>query len=136
MNMNVEIREAIESGARALNSLRQAQEHLEGARGWGMLDMVGGGFLSTMLKQNKMEKAQSCIQQAQDDLRCFSRELQDVDMPSVELGGFITFADYFFDGFLADFMVQQKINQAREQVAQAIDRVEAILRELRAMQRD
>ena len=38
-----EIQEAREAGARALNSLRKAQECLDGARNWGILDMFGGG---------------------------------------------------------------------------------------------
>ena len=135
MNMNTEIREAMEAGARALNSLRMAQSHLDSARGWGLLDMFGGGLFSTMIKHGKMDDARQCVQQAQRDLQAFSRELQDVNLPSIELGGFATFADYFFDGFLADFMVQQKINQARQQIAEAIDRVEDILRQLREMQR-
>lgn len=132
-NMDREIREAREAGARALNSLRQAQSCLDSARNWGLLDLFGGGFLSTMLKHSKMDDAKRCIQQAQWDLQAFSRELQDVDLPEVELGGFMTFADYFFDGFLADFMVQQKINQAREQVDRAIRQVEAILRQLQTL---
>ena len=30
------------------------------------------------------------------------------------------FADYFFDGFIADFMVQSQISRARDQVDEAI----------------
>ena len=133
MNREQEIREAREAGARALNSLRQAEASLDSARNWGLLDIFGGGFFSTMIKHGKMDDARRYIQQAQYDLQAFSRELMDVDMPSVDLGGFATFADYFFDGFIADFMVQQKINDARDKIAQAISRVEEILRELREM---
>lgn len=132
-NVNREILEAREAGARALNSLRQAESHLDSARGWGLLDMFGGGFFSTMLKRGRMDDARRCIQQAQYDLQAFSSELADVHLPSVELDGFLGFADYFFDGFLADFMVQQRINQAREQVSQAILRVEDLMRQLREM---
>ena len=87
-NVNREILEAREAGARALNSLRQAESHLDSARGWGLLDMFGGGFFSTMLKRGRMDDARRCIQQAQYDLQAFSRELADVHLPSVELDGF------------------------------------------------
>lgn len=45
-------------------------------------------------------------------------------------GGFLSFADWFFDGFVVDWMVQDRISQASCQVANAICRVEGILRQL------
>ena len=45
-----EKREAIEAGQRALSSLRTAKENLNSAKNWGLVDMFGGGFFSTMLK--------------------------------------------------------------------------------------
>lgn len=41
-----------------------------------------------------------------------------------------SFVDWFFDGFVVDWMVQDRINQASRQVAEAICRVEGILRQL------
>lgn len=128
-----EWREAIHAGNRALQSLRSAQSHLDSARGWGIWDMVGGGFLSTMVKHSKMDKAKADMEQAKYDLRNFSKELRDVSMQcnlNIETGDFLSFADYFFDGFVADFLVQDRINTARSQVAEAIRRVEDVLRQL------
>ena len=45
-----EIREALGAGARALTSLREAQEKLESARKWGIADLLGGGFVIDMIK--------------------------------------------------------------------------------------
>lgn len=44
-----EKREAIEAGRKALNSLSAAKENLNSAKNWGLVDMFGGGFFSTML---------------------------------------------------------------------------------------
>ena len=129
-DMNREIQEARSAGIRALNSLRKAQQYLNSARNWGIMDILGGGFLSTLLKHAKLEDAQRCVEQAQDDLRAFSRELRDVDVTGVQLDGFLQFADFFFDGFLADFMVQSRINEARGQIERACRQVEDILRQL------
>ena len=52
-----EKREAIEAGQRALSSLRTAKENLNSAKNWGLVDMFGGGFFSTMLKHSKMDQA-------------------------------------------------------------------------------
>ena len=51
-----EKREAIEAGQRALSSLRTAEENLNSAKNWGLVDMFGGGFFSTMLKHSKMDR--------------------------------------------------------------------------------
>ncbi len=75
-----EKREAIEAGRRALNSLRTAKENLNSAKNWGLVDMFGGGFFTTMLKHSKMDQAKQNMEQAKYDLRNFSRELNDVNM--------------------------------------------------------
>lgn len=132
-DLEKEKREAIAAGNRALHSLRAAQENLSSAKNWGIWDMFGGGFLSTALKQSKMEDAKRNMEQAKYDLRNFSRELRDVSMSydlNIETGDFLSFADLFFDGFIVDWMVQERINKAGGQVEEAIRRVEGILREL------
>lgn len=50
---NTEIREAIDAGNRALDALDEALGHLKTARGLGVWDMLGGGFLSSLLKHSK-----------------------------------------------------------------------------------
>ena len=37
----LEIREAIDAGERALDSLRDAKQSLKSARGWGVFDLLG-----------------------------------------------------------------------------------------------
>lgn len=131
-----EINEAIQVGNQALRSLRQAKECLNSAGNWGIVDLLGGGFISTFVKHSKMKNADELIQQARSDLRYFSRELMDVDNISdfhIETGDFLSFADYFFDGLIADWLVQSRINDAKRQVDNAIQNVEEILRRLRSM---
>ena len=52
----------------------------------------------------------------------------------IDIGGFLTFADFFFDGILADVFVQSKISQAKEQVDQAIWQVNRIIEDLLRME--
>ena len=131
-----EKREAIEAGRRALNSLSAAKENLNSAKNWGLVDMFGGGFFSTMLKHSKMDHAKQNMDQAKYDLRNFSRELNDVNMACdlhIDTGDFLSFADYFFDGFVVDWMVQDRINTAKRQVEEAIRRTESIVNQLQRM---
>ena len=125
-----EIREARAAGIRALNSLRKAQDYLNSARGWGILDMLGGGMISTLVKHSKLESAREYLDQAEYDLQVFRRELADIRLPDVQIGGMLAFADFFFDGFLADLLVQRRINEARRRIDEARRRVEDILRRL------
>lgn len=129
-DLEKEKREAMDAGNRALRSLREAQNNLNSAKNWGIWDMFGGGFISTMAKHSKMDRAKQNMEQARYDLKHFSRELNDVNIAchlDIETGDFLSFADWFFDGFVVDWMVQDRINQASRQVAEAIRRVEEIL---------
>ena len=125
-----EVREARAAGIQALNSLRRAQRHLDSARSWGLLDLFGGGLVSSLLKHSKIDDARRCIDEAQYDLDVFRRELADVHLPDIKIDEFLSFADFFFDGFLADFMVQRRINEARARLEIACRRVEDVLRQL------
>ena len=134
-NRDLEIREAIEAGERALRSLKEARSSLGSARGWGMVDLFGGRGLSGLIKHVKIGDARSSLNRAKADLDRFSRELSDVreiQGLDIEIGDFLTFADFFFDGFLADIMVQSKIRQAQDQIDYAIDRVQSMLGRLRS----
>lgn len=128
-----EKREAMEAGNRALHSLREAQTNLDSARNWGLWDMFGGGTITSLVKSSKMDRAKQNMEQAKYDLRSFSKELKDVSMVinlDIETGDFLSFADWFFDNFFVDWMVQDRINKARDQVRDAIWKVENVMREL------
>ena len=132
--MKREMQEAIVAGERALSSLKSAHEKLNSAGNWGLLDMFGGGFFSTIMKHSKMSDAQNLMENAKSDLLRFQRELKDVNIPldlRMEVGSFLSFADFFFDGFVADYLVQTKISDAKTQVSDAIYKVERILNELK-----
>lgn len=129
-----EVREAIAAGERALWSLRQAREDLASARGWGIADLLGGGMITGLIKHSRLNDASAHMEAARSDLHRFQKELKDVSgYPELHLniGDFLTFADFFFDGLIADYMVQSRIADARSQVDQAISHVERILSDLR-----
>ena len=132
MLIDRERQEAIDAGERALDSLYGVRKELESAGNWGLLDMFGGGMFTTFVKHSKMNDAQRYMERAKRDLAAFSRELADVsETLNINTGDFLSFADYFFDGFLADMMVQSRIHDAQRQVDDAIYRVESILSHLR-----
>ena len=131
-NQVKEVNEAIRAGENALNSLYRAQEMLDKARAWGWIDIFGGNILSGILKHSRMQEAKRYMEDARRDLSYFQQELRDVQDPGLSslAGDFLTFADFFFDSFIADILVQSKNNDARKQVAEAIRRTKELLDKL------
>jgi hypothetical protein len=126
-----EIQEAIAAADDALVHLREARRQLGKAGGWGIWDILGGGSLVGLIKHVKMGNAEREISEAKCALQRFSKELQDVDgYSSVHIGGLLTFCDFFFDGIVADLIVQSKISDAKKECDNAIANVERIRGEL------
>lgn len=128
-----EIREAIAAADVALDHLEAAANQLDRAGSWGIADMLGGGFLSTLMKHRRMDDAADELEAARDAVRAFARELADVDRSldlDLDTGGFLGFADYFFDGIIADWMVQSKIDKAKSQVERAAREIVAVRNQL------
>lgn len=133
-NIEKEMREAIQAGENALYSLQAAREELQKAGNWGIVDLLGGGLITSLIKHSKMDNASRLMENAKYDLKRFQKELRDVTVNtnlSIDCSDFLTFADFFWDGIIADWLVQSKINDAKSQVDEAIAQVEQILRGLK-----
>ena len=129
-----EIREAIAAGERALYSLKAAKDKLDSARGWGIMDLFGGNLITGMIKHSKISDANRYVDDARRDMAAFQNELRDIqDLQDLDIriGDFLTFADFFWDGFLADILVQSRINDARRKITDAISRTENVISKLR-----
>jgi hypothetical protein len=129
-----EVKEAIHAGKNASQALQNAYQSLDDAKGWGTLDMFGGGMLSSAIKHDHMDKASDYIHLAQSRMRTFQKELLDIDddvSVDLDVSGLLKFADFFFDGFIVDWMVQGRINDSREQVHNQLSKVNRILSELK-----
>ena len=131
-----EIHEAINAADDALEALRRADSCLSSAGNWGILDMLGGDFFASLFKHNKLGQAEQALEDARRALKRFSRELADVNRAAdihLDIGEFLSFADFFFDGLIADWMVQSKISKGRKQVQQAIAHVSSLREQLWSM---
>lgn len=129
-----EVDEAIYSGERAVSSLKEMKRHLDSARGWGTWDILGGGFISNIAKHSAIDRANDAAHEVQSLLKAFQKELSDVNKftdINVDISGFATFADFFFDGFFVDWFVQSKINDSLNRVENAKSKINTILNKLR-----
>ncbi|MCE5229120.1 hypothetical protein LLG95_05940 [bacterium] len=130
-----ELAEAIFAGNEARSRVDSAYDHLETARGWGTFDMLGGGLMTTAIKHARIDQARQEVHRAQQALARFNRELTDVKARldadgSLEIGGLATFADYFFDGLIADWIVQSRINRSLAAVGDLRDKIRVLLERL------
>ena len=129
-----ELDEAISAGCAAQSQAKIVLGKLDSAENWGTWDMLGGGFLADMAKHSKLDEAQDGAEELQLLLTRFHTELADVAVnPSfgpVNVDGFLRFADFFFDGFFADWSVQSRIHDSQngihevwQQIGNALERL-------------
>lgn len=137
-NQQKEIDEAVNAGQRARSISQKIVEDLQSAKGWGTWDMIGGGLITDMVKYDKLNSAQANVHDLQDALRSFRTELADVkeDISAdihLEIGDFLHFADYFFDGFFTDWMVYDRISESKERAERTYSQIERVLDQLRML---
>ncbi|RPI83433.1 MAG: hypothetical protein EHM41_15930 [Chloroflexi bacterium] len=129
-----EVQEALAAGNAARASLDTLVGTLNSASNWGTWDMLGGGLLATAAKHSRMDEAKWQLHQVQQDLRRFQRELADVEIASagaeLELDSFASFADFFFDGLIVDWVVQGKIERSLGNSRKAYHQVQQALEDL------
>lgn len=122
-----EIREALDAGDLVLAKISEIEDTLRGASNWGIVDIAGGGVLSDMAKYGHLDQAKRQIDDLNQLLHRYARELKDLDVNlqlSANMGTGMQFADFFFDGFLADAIAYNRINRLRDQVAEVRRRVQ------------
>lgn len=134
-NQKKEIDEAINAGQAARSISQKILGDLQSAKDWGTWDMIGGGLITDMMKYDKLNSAQSNVQDLQTALRNFRTELADVKEGisadiHLEIGDFLHFADYFFDGLFTDWMVYDRISESKTRAENTCRQIETVLEKL------
>jgi len=125
-----EVKEAINAGNNLHSALSQLIKTLESAKSWGTWDVLGGGIIATAAKHSKIDEAKEQVYNVQSLIRAFEKELSDIEMSTdidINISSFDTFADYFFDGLIFDWIVQSKINDSLDRVINLDRKVEKLI---------
>ncbi|MFK7807772.1 MAG: hypothetical protein AB8F74_08255 [Saprospiraceae bacterium] len=136
--INTQIGEAIIAGQQAYNALNQIITLLRRSNNWGHWGQPGRQFNPARYnRHSNIDRAKSQAYQAQQLLRRFEMELNDVYRKQnyqlkFELGSFNNFIHMLFDNLISDWIVQQKIHNAVSSVAAVRDRVKRLLGTLEA----
>jgi len=131
-----EINEAIYAGQNALAAIGEAESHMGNARGLGVWDMLGGGFISGILKHSQIDAAQQYVDKAQTAMQRFQKELHDINMNidyGVKFDGVTKAIDLLFDNFIVDALIQSRIKETQENLKQSKFQVQQALNQLQQM---
>jgi hypothetical protein len=136
-NMLKEIHEAVRAGNNVLSHLDNAISSLNSAEGWGTWDLLGGGLVSDMMKHSHIDDAKFEVEKVQIALNSFRTELADVKINSsvhIDTDGFGKFADFFFDGLIADWCMQSRIHDSQASVSNVKSDVQSVIHRLENME--
>jgi len=128
-----ELEEAIRASEAALEKLEKAKASLESASGWGIFDIIGGGFISSAVKHSKVQQARNLFNEARNAVAVFVDELDDVTEftdVDIDTGDALKVFDIFLDNVFADILAQKKIREAADHVDRCIFQVRTVQAEL------
>lgn len=125
-----EINDAKQVLSRLIPIVNQAESLFKKARFWGFLDLFGGEFISSFFKHTSLNNAKTLMSQIDYYLKVLQKELKEIVSPvdfTMNISNFAIFADFFFDGLIADVYMQSKIQQS-------LDHIQSLKSELLAIQ--
>ena len=119
MANEVQVNQAINLTNQLIGELDQAERQLSSARNWGFLDVLGGGLIVDLIKHSKLNNAKVSMERVNYLLQELRRVLGGISMAgdySMNVGGFETFADFFFDSGIVDVYMTAKIMSSLNEV--------------------
>ena len=132
-----EAQEAVSAGERALAAANEVVYSLEDSSDMATLDLFTDSFFVNMAKYSSIDEAQGHIERLRMALRRFDTELADVgDSLNVDIGDFLGFADFFFDGLFTDLASKGRIDVTLDRAYDVEQRINSSLERLRALQSD
>lgn len=120
------LQEAQEAVTETLWSIDDLVQSLDSAADWGVIDMIGGGMVTTAIKHSNLDEAKRKARLVKHNLSKLRKELSYLKHHAnldIDLGAFMVFADYFWDGLLVDWFVQTKINDAQDSIRNLKDQI-------------
>ncbi|MDX1807193.1 MAG: hypothetical protein R3267_09230 [Paenisporosarcina sp.] len=131
-----EIEEAHSAGISAKSLLSNAIIQLASAKTYSTWDtFLGGGLIVTAMKHHAIDDSEDIIHRAQLALQRFQREVNEVEAIeenafTVERGGFIKVADYFFDDIFSEWTIHSRIKKSQGNLEKTNHDVSKVLRAL------
>jgi hypothetical protein len=129
-----EVAEALQAVVDADVALHDVERALGSAQNWSTWDLLGGGMISSMVKQSRMDDAAAAARRADEHLLTLRHELADLGAdraaPVLEMTELTRFLDVWFDNVFTDFSVAGRIDRAMGNVGACRARVAQLHRNL------
>lgn len=125
MASDIQVNKALSLTDQLISCLDEAERQLSSARNWGFLDVLGGGFFVDLIKHSKLNNAKATMDKVSYLMGELQRVMGGIAIPSdyrMEIGGFATFADFFFDGGIVDIYMTAKIMSSLSEVRKLRDK--------------
>lgn len=113
-----QINEAVSIIDRLIPLVNDAERNLSSARNWGFLDVLGGGFIVDLIKHSKLNNASNSMEQVNYLMQNLQRILGSINTNdyTMNVGNFVSLADFLFDGAIADIYMTSKIMSSLDEV--------------------
>ena len=115
----LQINQALTLTDQLISCLDDAERQLSSARNWGFLDILGGGLITDLIKHSKLQNAKNSMEHVNYIMQQLQQVLGSISIPGdyrMEIGGFATFADFFFDSGIVDIYMTAKIMNSLSEV--------------------
>ena len=119
MANDLQVNQAINFTNQLISCLEDAERHLSSARNWSFLDVLSGGFITDLIKHSKLSNAKVSMDRVNYLMQELQRVLGAISIPGdyrMNVGGFATFADFFFDSGIVDVYMTAKIMNSLSEV--------------------
>jgi len=114
-----QINKALSLTDELIDCLNTAERQLSSARNWGFLDVLGGGLVVDLIKHSKLRNAQTSMEHVNNLMQELKNTLGSISITDdyrMQIGGFATFADFFFDSAFVDVYMTAKIMNSLSEV--------------------
>ena len=121
-----QVNEAINLVNQLLPLVSEAESKLTSARNWGFLDLLGGGMIVDLIKHSKLNSASDTMSKVNYLMQRLQQVLGSIQIPvdyRMQIGGFATFADFFFDSGIVDLYMTSKIMSSLTEVRNLKDKL-------------
>ena len=131
---SLQINRALTLTDQLIECLDTAERQLSSARNWGFIDVLGGGLITDLIKHSKLRKAQTSMEHVNAIMQELQQVLGSISIPGdyrMQVGGFATFADFFFDSGIVDIYMTAKIMNSLTEVKKLKERAYELKKRLK-----
>ncbi len=131
-----QVNEALQLTNQLIDLVGDAEKKLTSARNWGFLDVLGGGFIVDLIKHSKLGSASQTMDQVNYLMQRLQTVLGSISIPNdytMQVGGFATFADFFFDSGVVDIYMTAKIMNSLSEVRKLKNKLYQLKAKLEAL---